>query len=275
MLLVHSTAFWTNPGLLKNLKLNEKNLIEIESSHRRLTSINNELEQFAYIASHDLQEPVRTISMYVNLLQKQFPNLINEKTEKYFEFINSSSTRMTALIRNLLDYSRIGRRSELKSIDCNSLIENVKSDLSSKIRETEATIKVNKLPTIVGYEVELQLLFQNLIDNALKFRKKGEKAFIEISCNEEIDWVFSVSDNGIGIEELNQERIFKIFHRLHTDKEYEGSGIGLAHCKKIVDLHEGKIWIESHEGQGSTFYFTIKQSLRTDEKQAKMYTTDR
>lgn len=170
------------------------------------------------------------------------------------------SERMKTLIRDLLDYSRIGRKIELTDIDCNLLVKEVVADLDTSIKEANATIHIEPLPQLKGYSTELKLLFQNLLSNALKFHHKNVDPVIAISAIKKDDhWQFAIADNGIGIEDKFKERIFVIFQRLHVQSEYDGSGIGLAHCKKIVELHHGTIWVESTPGQGSTFYFTIQQ----------------
>lgn len=219
---------------------------------------NKELEQFAYVASHDLQEPLRTTSSFVELLQQQYKGRLDEKADKYLSYITQSSGRMEVLIKDLLDYSRIGHKKELKKVDCNKILQDVLADLDTAIMETQPIILYESLPVINGYPTEVKQLFQNLIANALKFRKKDNTPEIKISAQDLTGcWEFSFKDNGIGIEEQHRERIFIIFQRLHTRTEYTGSGIGLSHCKKIVELHNGKIWVESSAGGGSAFHFTI------------------
>jgi len=219
---------------------------------------NKELEQFAYVASHDLQEPLRTISSFIGLLEKKYSGNQDEKTEKYLKFITDATGRMRNLITNLLDYSRIGRNTKVEKIKCTQLIKEVKFDLSRLIQDSKTVIKCGKLPTVNGHVLELKLLFQNLISNAIKFSKKGVTPEIFIEAKKSIGyWEFSVTDNGIGIERIYFEKIFAIFQRLHLKEEYEGTGIGLAHCQKIVQLHGGKMWVDSSLGNGSTFYFTL------------------
>jgi light-regulated signal transduction histidine kinase (bacteriophytochrome) len=219
---------------------------------------NRELEQFAYIASHDLQEPLRTTSSFVELLRQHYNGSVDPKADKYFTFIGESAERMKVLIKDLLDYSRIGRKKELQAVDCNKMLQEVLADLGAAINETRAEIKTEQLPAINGYPTEIKQLFQNLIINAIKFRKKTMVPKINISVQKTRDsWQFAFKDNGIGIEEKHNERIFVIFQRLHNRNEFEGSGIGLSHCKKIVELHKGKIWVESTPGVGSIFHFTL------------------
>lgn len=236
----------------------KRRLAELAVAHKELEQKNKELGQFAYIASHDLQEPLRTITGFVDLLKDYCQDKSNEEAKQYIDFISQGTFRMTALIKGLLDYSRIGRNKELSLVDCNDVLQNVREDLASSIQEANATLDIGELPKIKGYEIELRLLFQNLIINAIKFRRKNTSPEMMISAEKESGyWKFCVRDNGIGIATEHKERIFSIFQRLHTKNEYEGTGIGLSHCQKIVDLHGGKIWVDSSADQGSSFYFTI------------------
>ena len=237
---------------------------EAEQANIDLERKNKELEQFAYVASHDLQEPLRTTSSFVGLLQKQYHGKLDEKADKYLTYILESSGRMRVLIKNLLDYSQIGNKKELEQVDCNKMLHNVLADLGIAINEAGADIKSDSLPVINGYATELKQLFQNLITNAIKFKKEGASPEINISVHKNGSyWQFAFKDNGIGIEEKYNEKIFVIFQRLHSRTEYEGSGIGLSHCKKIVELHKGRIWVESTPGSGSTFSFTIKENNKS------------
>ncbi|MEO6721031.1 MAG: ATP-binding protein [Ferruginibacter sp.] len=230
----------------------------LEIKNKELELKNQELEQFAYVASHDLQEPLRTTSSFVDLLQKQYSGKLDEKANKYLTFITQSSDRMKVLIKDLLDYSRIGRKKELEQIDCNIMLSQVVEDLHKLITDENAVITSGPLPVIQGYSTEIHQLFQNLLMNAIKFRKKDVTPRIEISAiQNKVCWEFAVKDNGIGIDEKHNDRIFIIFQRLHNRTEYQGSGIGLSHCKKIVELHGGKIWVKSTPGNGSTFKFSI------------------
>ncbi|MES1198052.1 MAG: ATP-binding protein [Chitinophagaceae bacterium] len=234
---------------------------DLEIKNKELEEKNKELEQFAYVASHDLQEPLRTTSSFVELLQQQYKGKLDEKADKYLSYITQSSGRMEVLIKDLLDYSRIGQNKELQKIDCNKILQDVLEDLGTAIQETQANIKGDPLPVIWANPTEIKQLFQNLIANAIKFRKKDVNPEIRIFAQDlKGYWEFSCADNGIGISDEHRERIFVIFQRLHTRNEYEGSGIGLAHCKKIVELHGGKIWLKSVLGGGSTFYFTLQQN---------------
>ncbi|MEO6220179.1 MAG: PAS domain S-box protein [Ginsengibacter sp.] len=230
----------------------------LEMKNKELEVKNRELEQFAYVASHDLQEPLRTTSSFADLLQKQYSDKLDEKANKYLSFITHSSDRMKVFIKDLLDYSRIGRQKEVEKIDCNIILTEVIEDLNKLITDEKAVIQAGPLPVVSGYQTEIQQLFQNLLMNAIKFRKKNTTPQIQISANLiQGYWEFAFKDNGIGIEQKHNERIFIIFQRLHTRGEYQGSGIGLSHCKKIVELHGGKIWVNSTPGEGSIFNFTI------------------
>ncbi|WP_339675269.1 sensor histidine kinase [Cyclobacterium marinum] len=226
---------------------------------KKLEYKNKELEQFAFVASHDLQEPLRTVINFTDLLARKQKHHFDDIGIKSLDFIQEATVRMSQLIKSLLDYNRIDKNSKLSRIACNELIEEIKIDLDKKIADADATVIVNTLPTIIGYETPLRLLFQNLISNGIKFRSKEVKPYIEITARPMADgFLFMVKDNGIGISANHQEKIFEIFKRLHSKDEYDGSGIGLAHCRKIVDLHGGKIWVDSTPGSGSTFSFTIK-----------------
>lgn len=244
---------------ITNIKAQKAKLqLLVEEQTAQLVQKNRELEQFAYVASHDLQEPLRTTSSFVDLLQKDYKGKLDAKADKYLTFITQSTERMKVLIHDLLEYSRIGRKKELTPVDCNILLKEIIADLDAVIKENNATVSFDRLPVINGYSTEMKQLFQNLISNAIKFHKPDEQPQISISgIKENGHWKFVCRDNGIGIPPEHRERIFVIFQRLHTRNQYEGSGIGLANCKKIVELHGGNIWVESLPGEGSTFHFTI------------------
>jgi light-regulated signal transduction histidine kinase (bacteriophytochrome) len=185
---------------------------------------------------------------------------LDEKADKYLTYIVQSSDRMKVLITDLLEYSRIGSKKELQQVDCNVMLREVLTDIGTAINEAGAKVDAGPLPVISGYPTEIKQLFQNLTINAIKFRRPDTIPQITISAEQKENcWQFAFADNGIGIEEQHSERIFIIFQRLHTRNEYPGSGIGLSHCKKIVELHKGRIWLESTLGKGTTFYFTIQQ----------------
>lgn len=235
--------------------------IKVNQMTEQLILSNRELGQVAYIASHDLQEPLRTITNFVTLLQKQYKTKLDSNADEYLAFISEGTLRMQMLVKDLLDYSRIGSEKKLAEIDCNLEVLNVIKDMATCIEENNAKINVGPLPVLYGY-FELQYLFQNLISNAIKYRKKGEQPIIDITAHDcGNEWIFKVKDNGIGIEKVYFDRIFTIFQKLHSHKEYQGTGIGLAHCKKIAELHRGKIWLTSEPGNGSIFFFTIPKLL--------------
>lgn len=236
---------------------------QVAMQNRMLQSQNSELEQFTYITSHDLQEPLLTLISFSELLLDEYTEDLNDEAKLYIEFINKSAIRMRALVAGLMEYARIGKRDDIKEIDCNQLVNDVLTDLSVKIKSTKADITVENLPRIRGYETYIRLLFQNLISNAIKFNKENAKPKIKIKCSEIInEWQFSVKDNGIGIEEKYINQVFIIFKRLNNHSLYKGYGIGLAHCKKIVDLHNGEIYVKSKINKGSTFRFTISKNIK-------------
>lgn len=246
----------------KARELAEKAKVQAENATREMMQKNKEIEQFVYIASHDLQEPLRTTTSFVELLQRQYQGKLDDKADKYLNFITDASNRMKTLIKDLLDYSRIGSKKELNKIDCNETLKAVLADVGNAINQANAVITYQSLPVISGYTTEIKQLFQNLIINAIKFRKKDVPPYIQVSATSlPAHWKFSVTDNGIGIAPEHKDKIFLIFQRLHTKSQYEGSGIGLAHAKKIVEIHGGEIWIESMPGEGTTFYFTISKKL--------------
>jgi len=219
---------------------------------------NEELQQFAYVCSHDLQEPLRVISNYTQLLSKRYSGQLDEKADQFITFAVEASKRMQVLINDLLAYSRLQTKvRSVNAIDCKRVVQMALANLEILVSEAGATVNIDSLPTVEGDQSQLLQLFQNLIGNALKFRSK-EAMVIDISARQEDGvWVFAVKDNGIGFNIEFEERIFLIFQRLHTKEEYSGSGIGLAVCKKIVSRHGGRIWAESELGKGSTFYFTF------------------
>lgn len=244
----------------------EKEAEQEQIRARQLELRNRELEQFAYVASHDLQEPLRTVISFVGLLKRGYKDQLDQRANDYIQFVVEASSRMSQLIKGLLEYSRIGTNRELSLIDVSALVQQILIDLSAQINSTQALIEVNQLPLIKGYETEMRMLFQNLISNAIKFRKTNQQPYIKIGVKEEKKmWVFSITDDGIGIAPMYKEQIFVLFQRLHGRVKYEGTGIGLAHCQKVVDLHGGTIWVESELNKGSTFFFSIPKSKKAFE----------
>jgi signal transduction histidine kinase len=223
-----------------------------------LARSNAELEQFAYVASHDLQEPLRMVAAYTQLLRERYRGRLDENADKYIGYASEGAVRMQTLIHDLLAFSRIGRKaSTIGRADCNAAMAEVMMSMGPSIRESGAVVTYDPLPEVWAERSQMTQLFQNLIGNAIKFRGKEAP---EVSVHAEKDgsqWLFSVSDNGIGIDPEYAENIFVVFQRLHTRTEYPGNGIGLAVCKKIVERYGGKIWVEAHAGGGSTFKFTL------------------
>jgi light-regulated signal transduction histidine kinase (bacteriophytochrome) len=227
---------------------------------------NAALEEFAYVASHDLQEPLRMVASFTQLLAKRYQGKLDRDADEFIGFAVDGATRMQQLIQALLAYSRVGTHGKpLAPTDCNVILGLARNNLLKAIEESRAEVTSGPLPTVPGDEVQLIQLFQNLIANALKFRGRAPPV-IRISAQEDNgDWRFAFRDNGIGIAQAHQDRIFKIFQRLHRRPEYPGTGIGLAICKKIVERHGGRLWVESEEGRGATFFFTIPKENHSDQ----------
>ena len=223
-----------------------------------LARSNEELEQFAYVASHDLQEPLRTISSYVQLIDKRYKSQLDADADEFIGFVVNAAERMQMLIRDLLAYSQLGRRAiKRRSVDVNTVLRRTLSGIQTTLDAAEAEITHDTLPTIQADATQLSLLLQNLVSNGVKFRGEA-RPHVHVSAKKKGRfWHFAVRDNGIGIKDVYQDRIFEVFRRLHSRGQYVGTGIGLAICKKIVERHGGRIWVESDEGKGSTFYFTI------------------
>jgi PAS domain S-box-containing protein len=234
---------------------------ELHETIEEVRRSNYELQQFAYITSHDLQEPLRTIASFTQLLEKRYKNKLDKDADEYIEFVVDAATRMKEMIQGLLNYSRIGTKgAEFKPTDVNEALNDAISNLKRTIDENNAEITNDSLPTVLGDKRLLVQLFQNLIGNAIKFKNPDEPPRIHISVSNDEknnEYVFKVSDNGIGMESKYTDKIFEVFKRLHTIDEYKGAGIGLAISKRIVERHGGRIWVESSLGKGSTFYFTL------------------
>ncbi len=238
--------------------LNEQLEHRVTERTRELQRSNEELEQFAYVASHDLQEPLRMVGSYVQLLERRYKDKLDADANEFIGFAVNGAKRMQSLIQALLSFSRVGTRGiNFQPTDCAELLQRVLGDLKLGIKEAQATVTYDELPKVTGDAVQLSQLFQNMIGNAIKFRGE-ELPRIHIGVErKEDDWEFCVRDNGIGIDPQYFERIFIIFQRLHNREKYAGTGIGLAVCKKIVQRHGGRIWVESGEGTGAAFHFTI------------------
>lgn len=261
------------PGLFNGLQETldkEKQLKEelnkqqqsLQQALDKLQQKSNEFEQFAYVASHDLKEPLRMVTSFMGLVKAKYNNELDEKAHTYIDFALEGGKRMQKMIDDLLELSRTSRQNvakELVSLD--DILKDVKQNIFRLIEESQAEIIVKKeLPVLAVNRADIASLLQNLLSNAIKFRKKEINPVIRINTIEkEEEWIFSIEDNGIGIKKEKFEKIFQIFVRLHSHETYEGTGIGLAVCKKVVEHYGGRIWIESEEGEGSTFYFAIKK----------------
>ncbi|QFZ19300.1 sensor histidine kinase [Saccharothrix syringae] len=230
----------------------------ILSDVTELQRSNSELEQFAYVASHDLQEPLRKVASFCQLLERRYSGQLDDRGEQYLRFAVDGAKRMQVLINDLLAFSRVGRITrEQTLVDCDVLVEQVLDNYSEVIESTGATIEVADLPTVRGEESLLGGVFGNLVSNALKFRGQ-DPPHVRIGVERTDDsWTFTISDNGIGIDTEYAERIFVIFQRLHHKDDYPGTGIGLAMCRKIIEYHGGRIWLDTTEGPGTTFRFTL------------------
>ena len=237
--------------------------LHVEIAHRKqisddLARSNKDLEQFAYVASHDLQEPLRAVSGFVELLRRNLEKSLDAKTNEYMNFAIDGAKRMQSLISGLLEYSRVGTQGKKpKKTDSKEALDEAIARLATSIKESGAEINADGLPVVYFDDVQLSQLFQNLIGNAIKFRGDQPLRIHINATHQDAGWQFAVADNGIGIEPQYADRIFQIFQRLHGREKYPGTGIGLSICKKIVERHNGKIWVESKPGNGSTFYFTV------------------
>lgn len=252
---------------ITDIRQSEHNLMD---AARELKTSNSELEQFAYVASHDLQEPLRVVSTYCQLIELFVEDNCSgcfdsdkiEELHQYIDFTKDATTRMSFLIKDLLEFSRVGKLGDSYVMnDINLVIHDTIKDFDVSIKEHNVSIDYTDMPTVAGKRKRIGQIFHNIISNAIKFRKKGVDVEISIDVEErKHDWLFSISDNGIGIPPKQLERVFGIFKRLHSRDEYPGTGIGLALVKKIIDAHGGEIWVESELGQGSVFFFTIPKS---------------
>jgi len=273
-----ATALYTENGehigfQSANIDITEriKSRKKLKNALEDLKRSNAELEQFAYVASHDLQEPLRMVASFTQLLQKRYIDKLDQDANDFINYAVDGAIRMQSLINDLLAFSRVGtQKAAFNETDMNLILEQVKSNLSYSIKDTGAIITNDPLPVVIADESQMIQLIQNLISNAIKFQKKNATPIIHISGKtEENQWIFSVKDNGIGIDPQFFDRIFIIFQRLHKKDEYGGTGIGLSVCRKIAQRHGGKIWIESEPDKGTTFYFTLKTSIKNaiiDEK---------
>jgi len=231
--------------------------------NQELLRSNKELESFAYVASHDLQEPLRMVTSFTQLLHKQYEDKLDERAHEYINFAVDGSKRMYDLLNGLLAYSRIHTKGkQFYPVDLNKALEIATKNLTLNIEEKNAVIKSDELPTVIADENQMTHLFQNLISNGIKFNKQTPEIYISSQSNGD-HHLITVKDNGIGIESQYFDRIFVIFQRLFASGEgYDGTGIGLSICKRIVERHDGKIWVESEPGKGSVFFFTIPKDMQ-------------
>jgi PAS domain S-box-containing protein len=237
---------------------------ELNKTMQNLQRSNSELEQFAYVASHDLQEPLRMVSSFLQLLQRRYAGQLDSNADEFIEYAVDGAKRMQELIQDLLEYSRVTTKGkEFKEIKMEETIDKVLMDLKMSIDEHNVNITQDTMPIVTADDSQMIQLLQNLIGNAIKYRSE-ENPQIHISAEkEDKQWLFAVKDNGIGIDSKYTEKIFTIFQRLHSNDKYDGTGIGLAISKSIVERHGGNIWIESEPNKGSTFYFTIPETKKT------------
>lgn len=252
-----------NDQLKVEIEIRKRAEEELKKLADELARSNAELKEFAYIASHDLKKPLLSIESFAKLFARRYKSKLDTKADEFIEYIIDGVKRLQMLIKDLLEHSQIETKAKnIKPTDCSFVVRQAISNLKTAIEESNAVVTYNNLPTIISNPQQMISLFQNLIDNAIKFRsKKAPK--VRISAERKgNEWIFTIRDNGIGIDSKDSERIFIMFQRLHGSTDYHGTGIGLSICKKIVEWHGGSIWVESETGKGSTFYFTIPDYLQ-------------
>lgn len=251
-----------NNELVNTQRILVKQNLEITRLNQELKLNNEDLVQFTYVVSHDLKEPLRMVTSFMGLLKSKYGDLLDEKGKVYINFAIEGGQRMQKMIDELLSLSRIGRENSVKELaDISIIVEEVKENILKLSEDAGAKIFIQTaLPVLPVHRSDIMRLFQNLLSNAIKFREKDQNPIIYLAAKEQDgDWLFSIQDNGIGIDKEKYKQIFEVFTRLNLREIYEGSGIGLAVCKKVVQHHGGKIWIESEDGKGSTFYFTLSK----------------
>lgn len=235
---------------------------KLDKMARELVRSNHDLEQYAYIASHDLQEPIRSVIGYIQLLKEKYQGKFDSEADSFMNYAVEGSLRMKDLINDILAYSRIGHyNNAMAEVDCNVIIEYALQDLKAKIKEADAIITRDNLPVIFGERAQISQLFRNIIGNSLKFRSSKRPEIYICSKETEDEWIISLRDNGIGLKQKYQKEIFEIFRRVYGRNKYEGSGIGLAICKKIMYYHNGHIWVESTPDEGATFYLAFPKKF--------------
>ncbi|WP_436344415.1 ATP-binding protein [Natronorubrum sp. FCH18a] len=233
-------------------------ITERHEYQRRLEESNERLEQFAYAVSHDLREPLRMVTSYLELLERQYAGELDASADEFIDYAVDGAERMKAMIEGLLEYSRIDTRGEsFDSIDLEAVLDDVLLDLERRIEESDAEITSESLPTVAGDASQLRQLFQNLLDNAIEYSGEQPPRVTISATRDEDEWIVSVSDEGIGIDSADEDRVFEVFQRLHSHEEHAGTGIGLALCRRIVERHGGEIWIDSGPNDGTTFSFTL------------------
>jgi hypothetical protein len=235
---------------------------ELQERAAELAEVNAQLEQFAYVASHDLQEPLRMVTSYLQLVEKRYKDKLDADAEEFIGYAVDGAARMKRMINDLLAYSRVTTRGQpLASTNCENSLAQTLSNLEVAIKDNSVLITQDPLPTVMADGTQLMIVFQNLIENAIKFHA-DRQPHIHISAErKEDEWLFSVQDNGIGIAPEYSERVFAIFSRLHPHTKYPGTGIGLAICKRVLERHGGRIWVESQLGEGTTIFFTLPESI--------------
>jgi PAS domain S-box-containing protein len=259
------TAIRDDQGRLRGFSKVTRDITERKEAEARLQETlaelersNRELEQFAYVASHDLQEPLRMVGSYTQLLAQRYQGQLDDRADKFIAYAVDGAHRMQQLINDLLAYSRVSSRgSDLVPIEAQAALDDALRNLAGALAESGIRVLTGALPTVPADAAQLRQLFQNLISNAIKFRGERDPEVSVTAIDQGEEWLFSVADNGIGIDRQYAERVFIIFQRLHARQEYPGTGIGLAICKRIVERHGGRIWFESTPGAGSTFHFTL------------------
>lgn len=254
---------WTPDGQPEWMYGTHTDITALKEAIALLNSKNEELENFASIAAHDLKEPLRTMATFTQMLKTKYADSLDEKGIRYIELSVDAGNRMTRLINDLLDYARLGKEAVAsEEVDMNDLVSEIVALHSGELEEKQAKVTWQGLPQVVGQKIPLRLLLQNLISNALKYQPAGGRPLVQLKGTEEPDhWLFAISDNGIGIEEVYFEKIFMLFTRLHGRNEYSGTGLGLATCKRVVEQHGGRIWVTSQPGAGSTFHFTLMKNV--------------
>ncbi|MEB2787358.1 PAS domain-containing sensor histidine kinase [Algoriphagus persicinus] len=265
--------YYTNAGKIYRTTGSVQDVTEVQKQKLILNEYilktetkNKELENFAHITAHDLQEPLNNIIGLLELFRSEITNENSNTTERdyYLELVLKASLKMKSLIKGLMETSRLGSIDKIRKVDCKEVVEEVIQTLHSQIKKYHATIEIKALPIVEGYPFELNLLFQNLLSNALKYSQKNIPPKILVSSHDQgSEWLFMVEDNGIGIDSIYKNELFKMFRRLPTESKVEGTGIGLAQCKKIIELHQGSIWFESKPRRGTVFYFTLRKPSKS------------